>query len=115
MTTTKPTTPEPMSWQPHPTRREFLTYIGMLVAASACGNDDHGGGSKPLPPPTLAGDPFTVGVASGDPRSESVILWTRLAIDPLHGGGMPALDVPVIWELALSDDFSDIIRSGFVF
>ncbi len=107
--------PAKLSWQPRPTRREFLTYIGMLVAASACGNDDHGGGSKPPPAPPLAGDPFTIGVASGDPRPESVILWTRLAIDPIHGGGMPDLEVPVIWEVAISDDFSDIVRSDYVF
>jgi alkaline phosphatase D len=87
----------------------------MLVAASACGNDDSGGGSKPPPPPALPGDPFTVGVASGDPRAESVILWTRLAPDPLNGGGMPDLEVPVIWEVALDQNFNQIVRSGFVF
>jgi alkaline phosphatase D len=104
-----------LRWQPHATRREFLAYIGMLVAASACGSDDGGGRSGPPPPPLLPGDPFTLGVASGDPRSESVILWTRLAIDPLNGGAMQVEDVPVIWEVALSDDFSDIVRSDFAF
>src|SRR5262245_37496735 len=33
-------------------------------------------------------DPFTLGVASGDPDDTSVILWTRLAPDPLQGGGL---------------------------
>ena len=32
---------------------------------------------------------FTLGVASGSPRDTSVILWTRLAPEPLRGGGMP--------------------------
>lgn len=40
-------------------------------------------------------NPFTLGVASGMPRDTSVILWTRLAPDPLNGGGMEAVDVPV--------------------
>lgn len=31
---------------------------------------------------------FTLGVASGSPKPDSVILWTRLAPDPLNGGGM---------------------------
>ena len=31
----------------------------------------------------LAGDPFTLGVASGNPGPDSVILWTRLAPEPL--------------------------------
>ena len=29
-------------------------------------------------------DPFTLGVASGDPRPDGVVLWTRLAPDPLR-------------------------------
>ncbi|MGW1882533.1 PhoD-like phosphatase N-terminal domain-containing protein [Streptomyces sp. NPDC001970] len=35
--------------------------------------------------------PFTLGVASGDPDHHSVVLWTRLAPDPLNAetGGMP--------------------------
>ena len=40
-------------------------------------------------------DPFTLGVASGDPDATSVVLWTRLAPDPLAGGGMPDDDVDV--------------------
>ena len=30
---------------------------------------------------------FTLGVASGDPSSHGVVLWTRLAPDPLHSSG----------------------------
>ena len=33
--------------------------------------------------------PFTLGVASGDPLPDGVVLWTRLAPEPLDGGGMP--------------------------
>ena len=32
--------------------------------------------------------PFTLGVASGAPRADGFVLWTRLAPQPLHGGGM---------------------------
>jgi alkaline phosphatase D len=60
----------------------------------------------------LPADPFTLGVASGDPDSTSVILWTRLAPDPLNGGGMPDADVPVRWELALDEAFADVVASG---
>ena len=48
-----------------------------------------------LPPVELPADPFTLGVASGDPDPTSVVLWTRLAPDPLNGGGMPDEDVDV--------------------
>ncbi|WP_435200654.1 alkaline phosphatase D family protein [Janibacter sp. GS2] len=48
-------------------------------------------------------DPFALGVASGDPTSTGVVLWTRLAVDPLAAdglGGMPGRDVPVQWQVA---------------
>ena len=41
-------------------------------------------GDLPADPFTL--DPFTLGVASGDPRSDRVIIWTRLAPTPLSEG-----------------------------
>ncbi|HEY1175067.1 MAG TPA: PhoD-like phosphatase N-terminal domain-containing protein, partial [Phytomonospora sp.] len=37
-------------------------------------------------------DPFTLGVASGDPTPDGVVLWTRLAVEPFAEdglGGMP--------------------------
>jgi alkaline phosphatase D len=39
--------------------------------------------------PHFAADPFALGVASGDPVADGFVLWTRLAPDPLNGGGMP--------------------------
>ena len=40
-------------------------------------------------PASLPAGLFTLGVASGDPLADSVILWTRLAPAPLAGGGLP--------------------------
>ncbi|MEU2516877.1 PhoD-like phosphatase N-terminal domain-containing protein, partial [Streptomyces syringium] len=38
----------------------------------------------------VPGDPFMLGVASGDPWPDSVVLWTRLAPSPYEpDGGMP--------------------------
>ena len=48
----------------------------------------------------IAGNPFTLGVASGDPTRDGVVLWTRLAPDPLNGGGMPPERVEVEWQIA---------------
>lgn len=46
-------------------------------------------------------DPFTLGVASGDPLSDSVVLWTRLALDPLKADGdMPDQKIEVQWKIA---------------
>jgi phosphodiesterase/alkaline phosphatase D-like protein len=51
-----------------------------------------GTSAEPLAGPP-ARDPFTLGVASGDPTSDAVVLWTRLAPDPLHGSGMPGTSI----------------------
>ena len=66
------------------------------------------------PVPDLPADVFTLGVASGDPVPDGVILWTRLAPKPLLGGGMPAVDVPVRWEVATDDSFKKLVATGVV-
>ena len=60
-----------------------------------------------------ADDPFTLGVASGDPDHRSVVLWTRLAPAPLVGdGGMPQKDVAVRWEMAEDAGFRRVVAQG---
>ena len=66
------------------TRRAFIARLAALAAMSQVG-----GCTEPQPL-KLDTDPFTLGVASGDPSPDGAVLWTRLAPDPLHGGGMPA-------------------------
>ncbi|MHA4818752.1 alkaline phosphatase D family protein [Streptomyces aculeolatus] len=65
--------------------------------------------------PRFRGDPFALGVASGDPAPDGVVLWTRLAPDPLAAdgrGGMPGYRVPVRWQVAEDPRFRRIRRSG---
>lgn len=61
---------------------------------------------------SVARDPFSLGVASGDPWPDSVVLWTRLAPEPLQGGGLPPARVEVGWEVASDDAFRTIVRTG---
>lgn len=64
----------------------------------------------------LSTNPFTLGIASGDVTDDSVVLWTRLAPEPLAGdGGMPLANVPVRWELATDPGMTRVIRRGEVF
>lgn len=63
-------------------------------------------------PIVLSADPFTLGVASGDPDPVSVVLWTRLAPDPLNGGGMPGDDIAVTWEISDSAGFATVAATG---
>ncbi len=60
----------------------------------------------------LNGALFPLGVASGDPASESVVLWTRLSPEPLDGGGMPDATVEVAWEVAADPGMAEVIQSG---
>jgi alkaline phosphatase D len=58
-------------------------------------------------------DPFTLGVAAGDPWPDGFVIWTRLAPEPqAPDGGMPLLTVPVRWEVAEDPGFARIVRSG---
>lgn len=94
-------------------RRSFLqgvskiagVSLGLVIAQSL-------GGFKVEAAPTFSNYPFTLGVTSGDPLSDSVVLWTRLAPDPLNGGGMPAHVVPINWELATDENFRNVIQRG---
>src|ERR1700709_1097656 len=62
--------------------------------------------------PNFKTDPFQLGVASGDPWPDSVVLWTRLAPDPLNDGGMPKEDVLVHWRVATDEHMTKIVRQG---
>lgn len=60
----------------------------------------------------FASDPFSLGVASGEPSPNGFVLWTRLAPDPLSGGGMTPDAVPVRWEVAHDEQMNRIVQSG---
>lgn len=60
-----------------------------------------------------AGSLFTLGVASGDPTPWSVVLWTRLAPDPLNGGGLGNRDIRVDIEVARDPGFRHVLRAGY--
>jgi alkaline phosphatase D len=62
--------------------------------------------------PVFSRYPFTLGVASGDPWPDSVVIWTRLAPEPLEGGGMPRQAVAVRWEIAEDAAFGRIAAQG---
>jgi alkaline phosphatase D len=62
--------------------------------------------------PQFKTDPFQLGVASGDPWQDSVVLWTRLAPDPLNDGGMPKEDVLVRWRVASNEHMSNVVQQG---
>jgi alkaline phosphatase D len=63
----------------------------------------------------MPADPFTLGVASGEPAPDGMVIWTRLAPRPLADdglGGMPARAVDVEWEVAADERFTQIKQRG---
>ncbi len=99
---------------PHemPRSQRRRTLLGMAAALAA--------GALIAPPlvrplraqPRFNSDPFTLGVASGSPRQDSVVLWTRLAPGPLAGGALPAENIELKWEIARDEKFRDIAQRG---
>ena len=87
-------------------RRTFMGLSGMSAAALIFGAGPFT--ERALADPKFSDYPFKLGVASGDPLPDSVVLWTRLAPDPLAEdgrGGMPNRKVPVRWEISEDESF----------
>jgi len=90
-------------------RRAFLGATARLAALATFGQV---AACVPTQPFKFNHDPFTLGVASGDPLPDGFVLWTRLAPDPLAGGGMGSAAVEVEWLVARDDAMKDVVRSG---
>lgn len=61
--------------------------------------------------PRFSGDPFSLGVASGSPSHDSVVLWTRL-VAPGFFASLGGDAVPVRWEVAHDEQFRRIAQHG---
>jgi alkaline phosphatase D len=92
-------------------RRSFLAATTSLAAAAVWSSRAEGITRRNI---ALADNPFSLGVASGDPLPTGVVLWTRLAPKPIEGGGMPSEAVEVAWEVAEDEQFSNVVRKGTV-
>lgn len=108
-------------------RRQLLISTLVAGVTVACaGNDDSapgttakdssegsstvtGGGVQPATPAPveLAEEGFRVGVASGDPLDDRVMLWTR--VFPADKSTDP---VEVAFDVATDEDFEDLVASG---
>ncbi|MGW0334050.1 alkaline phosphatase D family protein [Streptomyces sp. NPDC003011] len=100
-----------MTGAPSPDRRRFLATGAAVLGAAASAQlwlPDTARAAGTALPDGL----FSLGVASGDPLPDGVVIWTRLAPDPLNGGGMPNSAVPVQWEVAEDERFRKVVRRG---
>lgn len=94
-------------------RRTFI-LAGLAAGGVVLGPGLAGGSSARA---ALSSFPFRLGIASGDPTPDGVVLWTRLAPSPLNAdgyGGMPNRDVTVDWQVAKDESFTQVVQSGSV-
>ena len=90
-------------------RRLFLSYGAALSAIPLLGEQVIGAVQNPA----FATDPFSLGVASGDPDASGFVLWTRLAPRPLEpNGGMESAPVIVRWQVAEDEAMKKVVKSG---
>src|SRR5215212_8138990 len=94
-------------------RRTFMKLSGAGAAALIFGAGPFT--ERVVAAPSFSDYPFKLGVASGDPLPDRVVLWTRLAPEPLAEdgrGGMPRDSVLVRWEVAADETFRRLVRQG---
>ena len=89
-----------MAEQAFTDRRQLLQAAAALAVA---GWAPRQAASQPRWPDS----PFALGVASGSPAADSVVLWTRLA-----GPSLPAGPVAVRWEIADDEGFTRVAQQG---
>jgi alkaline phosphatase D len=89
-------------------RRDFLELTRFAALAAVIPND-----WRVRHRPRFVDDPFSLGVASGDPTPSGTVLWTRLAPRPLEPGyGMAGVRAAVDWEVADDEAFTTIVQRG---
>ncbi|MEV6393780.1 alkaline phosphatase D family protein [Streptomyces sp. NPDC051907] len=99
----------------HIGRRRFLTSAGAAAALAFAVDLPGSAHAAELDSKKIAENPFTLGVASGDPKPDSVVLWTRLATRPYEpGSGMPRARFTLRWEIARDARFARVVRRGTV-
>lgn len=91
------------------TRRSVLTRLGATAALAVLPASALRASAD-----TFRSDPFTLGVASGYPTHDTVVLWTRIAPEPFAPGGGISADavVPVQWQIASDEKMTRVVRQG---
>jgi alkaline phosphatase D len=90
-------------------RRLFLLTGARLAALGSLAAAAPGAGARRT---AAGGYPFSLGVASGSPLPDAVVIWTRILYDPLDAAAMPPVAMAVRWEMAEDESFSRIAARG---
>lgn len=101
-------------WNSPLSRRQVLGLASKLGSALALGSLPsflHGAARQIS---SLSEDPFYLGIASGDPTSDSLILWSRLSPLVLQAAGLGGDTLSVAYEVAEDASFRRIVREGAI-
>ncbi|WP_432523666.1 alkaline phosphatase D family protein [Kineococcus sp. SYSU DK006] len=93
-------------------RRRFLAATGAVAGLAAAA--DLGASAAPAAGRVRGdSDPFTLGIASGDPSPDGFVLWTRLAPEPFTpDGGMRGRPVHVQWRVCEDEGMRRQVAHG---
>ena len=95
---------------PDADRRALLLTAARLSALAGLA----AAGARPAAARGNGAYPFALGVASGSPLPDAVVIWTRIVHDPLDAQATPPIALPVRWEMAADDNFRTIVAQGTV-
>lgn len=90
-------------------RRDFIRASVDATAAIALGSLPAFGNERDV---RFRANPFGLGVASGDPHPDGVVLWARLDERALDQAGALRSTVPVRWEVSEDERFRRIVQKG---
>jgi alkaline phosphatase D len=95
-----------------PQRRQFLQLAGFAASSAATLSLPRSVWSQTDSQQRFDTHPFALGVASGSPTHDSVVLWTRLIDAGFLKQNFDNKAIAVRWEVADDDKFSRIVQSG---
>lgn len=95
-------------------RRHFLLATSALSSTLVKGGAKVGVSRTLAPQSGFSDYPFSLGVASGDPWPTSVVIWTRLAPNPLKERSLPLTNIPIQWQVATDESMRQVVAKGTV-
>ena len=92
-------------------RRTVLLSAGAIMSL-LLDSRNLSGRAQPSPKQKNNLNPFQLGVASGDPGPDSVVLWTKVDPNPLKGTNSNLGEIPVQWAIAKDPSLNSVVARG---
>jgi alkaline phosphatase D len=96
----------------HSARRQVLRALASAASVTTLAAFSHTAWSQ-AGRQRVRNNPFVLGVASGFPTASSVVLWTKLLLEPKQpDGGLPSADIRLRYEIAADERMRRVLRRG---